>query len=446
MKSTKNESPIRLLVSAIVLFEAITLLLIAIKPPFLNTEALMLAVALPLLCWISTILLPKFVPMDQLLMALTNFLCGVGIIILYSIVPERGLRQALLFALGLGAMMAGVLFVRWIRNWKTLCWLMIPASIGLLLLPIAVGVWNNDVKNIIAMRWFGNFQPSEIVKLMAMLVLAHFFSQRRGIRRKLPALLFVAACLGVLLLQRDLGTALMYYLTALAMYFVSTGNGLISLLGLVGAAVSAVVAYHIPGFAYVRVRVAIWRNPWDTALGSGYQIIQALMAIGSGGLWGLGLGLGLPRIIPAYHTDFIFAVICEQFGLVFGVCVVLVYVALLARGFSIALRARRSFYALLAFGCTTLLGIQTFVIIGGVIKMIPLTGITMPFVSYGGTSLVSCLTLIGFLHGVSARIEADTEQDIAIVEASEDTYDYDYDYDDDDDEYDDEDDWEVAEA
>jgi len=434
MKQQKSGSPIRLLVSAIVLFEAVALALIAIKPPSLNTEALLLAVALPLLCWISTILLPKFLPIDQLLMALTNFLCGVGIIILYSIVPERGLRQAMLFVMGLGAMMAGVLLVRWVRNWKALCWLMMPASLGLLLLPIVAGVWNEGAKNVIAMRWFGNFQPSEIVKLMVLLVLAHFFAQRRGIRRKLPTLLFVAACLGVLLLQRDLGTALMYYLTALAMYFVSTGNGIIGMLGLGGAAVAAVAAYHMPGFGYVRVRVAIWQNPWATALGSGYQIIQALMAIGSGGLFGLGLGLGLPRIVPAYHTDFIFAVICEQFGLIFGVCVVLVYMALLARGFSIGLRARRSFYALLAFGCTTLLGLQTFVIIAGVIKMIPLTGITMPFVSYGGTSLISCLTLVGFLHGVNARIEADAQQDLAIVEASEDAHEYD------------EEEWEVEEA
>jgi len=440
----KGGSPIRLLVSAIVLFEAGTLLLIAIKPPSLNTEALLLAVTLPLLCWISTILLPRFLPIDQLLMALTNFLCGVGIISLYSMVPEIGMRQALFCALGLGAMLGGILAVRWIRHWKKLAWLMIPASIGLLLLPIVAGVWQGDTRNVIAMRWFGNFQPSEVAKLMLVLVLAYFFSQRRGLWKKLPSVLFVTACLGVLLLQRDLGTAMMYYLTALAMYFVSSGNALVGVLGLGGGAAAAAAGYFM--FGHVRVRVAIWRNPWATALGSGYQIIQALMAIGSGGLFGLGLGLGLPRIIPAYHTDFIFAVICEQFGIIFGVCVVLVYIALLGRGFSIALRARRSFHALLAFGCTTLLGLQTFVIIAGVIKMIPLTGITMPLVSYGGTSMLSCMALIGFLHGVSAHIEADAEQDLAIVEASEDAYDGAYDGAYDHEEEEEEDGWEVEEA
>jgi len=441
MAMSKTKSPIRLLASAIMLFEAGALLLIAIKPPSINPEALGLAVGLPVLCWLSTILLPKRLPIDQLLMALTNFLCGVGIIILYSIVPQRGMQQAMHFALGLGAMLGGILAVRWVRDWKVLCWLMIPASIALLLLPIVAGVWNAGARNVVAMRWFGNFQPSEVTKLPLVLVLAYFFSQRRGMWRSLPFMVFVAACLGALFLQRDLGTALLYYLTALSMYFVSNGNALMGMLGLGGGAAAAVAGYYM--FGHVRVRVAIWRNPWATALGSGYQIIQALMAIGSGGLFGLGLGLGLPRTIPEYHTDFIFAVICEQFGIVFGVCVVLVYIALLARGFSIALRARKSFYALLAFGCTAMLGIQTFVIIAGVIKMIPLTGITMPLVSYGGTSMLSCMALIGFLHGVSARIQADTKQDIAIVKASEDVYEQDDEYETDDD-WDDE--WEVEQA
>lgn len=417
MARARKKNPIRLLVSAIVLFEAGALLLIAFKPPSVNLEALILAAALPLLCWISTMLLPKLFPFDQLLMALTNFLCGVSIIILYSMLPEAGLRQAQFYALGLGTMTVAIVMVRLIRGWRVLSWLMMPAGIALLALPVAVGSWINGAKAWVSLPWIGMFQPSEVVKLAMLLVLSWFFSARRSLRRMMPAVVFIVGCLGMLLLQRDLGTALMYYLTALVLYFVSTSNVLLTLVGLGGGAVAAVAGYMM--FAHVKVRVAIWRNPWADALGKGYQIIQALMAIGSGGLFGLGLGLGLPRTIPAYHTDFIFAVICEQFGIVFGLCVILVYIALLVRGFSIALRARQSFYALLAFGCTAMLGIQTFVIIAGVIKMIPLTGITMPFMSSGGTSLLSCMTLIGLLQGVNSRIKVDSEQDWAIAEASE---------------------------
>ena len=129
----------------------------------------------------------------------------------------------------------------------------------------------------------------------------------------------------------------------------------------------------------------------------------------------MGLGLGAPRVIPVYYTDCIFAVICEQFGILFGLCVLLMYVALVIRGVSIAVNCRESFYALLAMGCTVMLGVQTFVIIGGVIKLIPLTGVTMPFVSYGGTSLVSSMSLIGLLQGVASRNEDAIKEDTRLA-------------------------------
>ena len=219
------------------------------------------------------------------------------------------------------------------------------------------------------------------------------------------------------MLQRDLGTALMYYFTAIILFYAASGNVPLTVAGLGGGAGAAVVGYNM--FAHVKVRVAMWRNPWSDALGKGYQIIQALLAIGSGGLVGVGLGLGQPRVIPAYYTDFVFAVICEQFGILFGICVVAVYVVIIVRGISLALRSRRSFLALLALGCTSLLGVQTFVIIGGVIKLIPLTGITMPFISYGGTSMLSCMGLMGFLQGISSRVREDLEQDIEMAGARE---------------------------
>ena len=147
---------------------------------------------------------------------------------------------------------------------------------------------------------------------------------------------------------------------------------------------------------------------------SGYQIVQMLMAIASGGLFGVGLGLGAPRVIPVYFTDCIFAVICEQFGIIFGVLVLVMYVILILRGSSIAVSARHSFHGLLAMGATSMLGIQTFVIIGGVLKLIPLTGVTMPFVSYGGTSMVSCMGLIGLLQGVASVNQDDLSYDYDI--------------------------------
>ena len=172
-------------------------------------------------------------------------------------------------------------------------------------------------------------------------------------------------------------------------------------------------------FAHVKRRVMVWLDPWQDYNDAGYQIIQSLMAIASGGLFGVGLGLGSPRTIPVYHTDFIFAVICEQLGLIFGLCVLLMYVAIIWRGATAAMAARSRFHALLAMGCTVLLGLQTFVIIGGVLKLIPLTGVTMPFVSYGGTSLVSSLCLIGLLQGVSSLNEDALRQDLQLATCAE---------------------------
>ena len=179
------------------------------------------------------------------------------------------------------------------------------------------------------------------------------------------------------------------------------------------AAGAAVLGYQM--FAHVKVRVAMWRNPWSDPTDKGYQIIQALLAIGSGGLFGVGLGQGTPEKIPAYYNDFIFAVVCEQLGQAFGVLLLAVYVLMILRGVTVVARARRSFEMLLGCGVLTILGIQTFMIVAGVIKMIPLTGVTMPFLSYGGSSLLSCMAMIGILHGASARAQENLEEDILCV-------------------------------
>ena len=190
------------------------------------------------------------------------------------------------------------------------------------------------------------------------------------------------------------------------------GESMVSVLVLGGCG-AAVAGYQM--FAHVKKRVAIWLNPWSDYDNAGYQIVQGLMALASGGLIGCGLGLGSPKTIPVYHTDFIFAVICEQFGLIFGLCVLAMYVAIIWRGATTAMAARRSFHGLLAMGCTVLIALQTFTIIGGVIKLVPLTGVTMPFVSYGGTSLVSSLCLVGLLQGVGSLNNDDLDEDTELA-------------------------------
>lgn len=408
-----KKDPGRRLSSAVMLFYFCAFLLIACKD--FAWQGFALALAVPAMIWVGTNFLPKLFPSDRLLLSLTNFLCALGVLVLYSTEPDYAYHQAMYYGVGILAMIVCVWIVRLVRSWRIPVLLLIPLSLALLALPLVIGRETNGAKN-----WFYvagiSVQPSEIVKLSLLIIVSYYMSRHR----MLPWLFFAVSCLGVLMLQKDLGTALMYYGTTLMLFYASSGNLFLTGLGLAGGAGAAVMGYKM--FAHVKKRVAIWLNPWSDYENSGFQIVQSLMAIASGGLFGVGLGLGSPKTIPVYYTDFIFAVICEQFGLIFGLCVLLMYVAIIWRGATTAMATRTSFHGLLAMGCTIMLGLQTFVIIGGVIKMIPLTGVTMPFVSYGGTSLVSSLCLVGLLQGVASLNDDDLKEDtrLAMLGSTED--------------------------
>ncbi len=400
--SKRSKSPGRRLSGTVMLFYFLAFLLLAAKNG--DKAGYILCVAVPAMILFGTHVFPRIFPADHLLLSLTNFLCALGILVLYDTNPASAIQQAVSYGIGLSCMIFCIYLIRAIRSWRIPVLLLIPLSLAFLGLPLVFGKETNGALNWITIGSV-SFQPSEVVKLSLVLILAWFMSRRRF----LPWFLFGVACLGLLMLQRDLGTALIYYSVTLLLYWVSSGNWAVTCLGLAGGGATAVMGYRM--FAHVRKRVAIWLNPWADYENAGYQIVQGLMAIASGGLFGCGLGLGDPTAIPVYSSDFIFAVICEQFGLVFGLCVLLIYVALIWRGATIAMGARRSFHGLLAMSCVILLGLQTFIIIGGVLKLIPLTGVTMPFVSYGGTSLISSMCLVGFIQGVESLNEDDLEED-----------------------------------
>ena len=406
----QRRRPDRMLVSAIMLFFFTAFLLVSFSGE-LEWEGFALAVIVPVLIRLSTMWVPRLFPADKLLLAIANFLCALGVLILYTTDrgagTSRGIQQAIYYGAGIIAMLACIFVVRYVRRWGFLIKVIMLGAAALLALPLAIGTEQNGATNWINIGGT-SVQPSELVKLALLLILSWYMSRRRF----LPWFAFAVFSLLVLMLQQDLGTALIYYATTLFLFYASTGNLPLTGLGLVGAGGAAALGYAM--FAHVKKRVAIWRNPWIYYETSGYQIVQMLMAIASGGLFGVGLGLGAPRVIPVYFTDCIFAVICEQFGVIFGALVLGMYVILILRGVSIASAARSSFHALLTMGATVMLGIQTFIIIGGVLKLIPLTGVTMPFVSYGGTSLVSCMGLIGLIQGVASVNQDDLAYDYEI--------------------------------
>ena len=360
-----------------------------------DTRALLLAGVIPVLIFVSVLGLPKLFPTDRLLLSLSSFLAALGVLVLFRLNPDRGISQLLNYMVAIAAMLACTVGVRFIRRWRLLAWLAVPVSLGLLALPLLYGSEINGAKNWVTLFGFG-FQPSELVKLSLLVALAWLLSRRRLV----PAVLLTGLCLGFLMLQKDLGTALLYFGMALLMMYASTGSQLVLAAGAASGVAGALLGYRM--FAHVKKRVAVWLNPWSDRQGAGYQIVQGLIAIANGGLWGTGLRLGNPGVIPASFNDYIFTVICHEFGVVFGLAVLVIFLAVVVRGIAIARQADNAFHALLCLGCTVMLGLQTFVIVAGNIKLIPLTGVTLPLISYGGTSLVSSMCLVGVMQGVYA--------------------------------------------
>jgi cell division protein FtsW (lipid II flippase) len=259
------------------------------------------------------------------------------------------------------------------------------------------------------------FQPSEFAKLFIVLFLAAYLSERQEVlafatRRFGPLVLpqprFIAPLLAVwglamlmFVAQRDLGSALLYFGVTVIMIYMASGRLSYVVIGAIQFVVGTVVCYLL--YPHVQVRVDIWFNPWLDPSGKAYQIVQSLFALGTGGILGSGLTYGYPTMIPEVHTDFIFAAIGEELGFMGSAAVMLLYMLLVYRAFRVALQALEPFKVLVAAGLAVCWALQVFLIVGGVTKFFPLTGITLPLISYGGSSLVSNFIVLGMLYAIS---------------------------------------------
>lgn len=398
-----READTSVLTAALMLFQASAMALLAFKTSPIDTQALIFAAAMPLITRMLTRLLPRYLKADRLLLNLTLFLCSVSLVTLKAIAksPITPRNQALYMLCGLAAMVAGMLFVRHVRHPERWAVPLMVLSVVFLASPIVLGNWTGGAKNWISLKNGSiSMQPSEFVKVSLMVVLAACLSRRSSRKRVAATLVFAALLCGILLYERDLGALLLYFLTTVIVFFLATSNLPLTLGALGAGAGGALLAYHL--FDYIKKRIAGWLNPWADPYDGGLQIIQSLIAIASGGAFGRGLGLGLPRNIPLYHSDFIFAAICEEFGCLFAVGLLAVYVLIVLRGVSIAMNARQGFHALLAFAVVSMLGLQTLLIVGGNIRLIPLTGVTLPFIASGGSSMLSYMGAMGLLMGVSS--------------------------------------------
>lgn len=257
-------------------------------------------------------------------------------------------------------------------------------------------------------NWIGlgsfSLQPMEFVKIIFVFFLASSFEKARGeFKGMIKASVVAAIFVMILVLENDLGGAAIFFMIYIMMVYLTTGRLIFLVGGLGGIAVLAVAAYKLFAnslFSHVVTRVDAWINPFNNINSGGYQVAQSLFAIGSGGFEGTGLCQGLPTSVPVVSSDFIFAAICEELGVIFGLCLLLMYISCFIYFINISMKIRNTFYKNVAFGFTICFIFQTFLNIGGVIKFIPSTGVTLPLVSYGVSSVVSTLIIFGIIQGI----------------------------------------------
>jgi cell division protein FtsW (lipid II flippase) len=370
---------------------------------------------------------------DQVLLPTVALLGGISLLLMQRLPQdlvtqtffgtEFGLAEVQLIWLLLALTLATTLAIvvrsdSWLRRYK---YTWAAVGVGLLLLTFVLGTEINGQRLTLQLGPFSG-QPTELLKVILVVFLAGYLSENRTLLMeqdtrlgplRMPPLAYLAPmvamwaiALGIVVVQRDLGAALLFFGVFLAMLYVATGRISLVIIGLVlfllGSALMAML------FDHIRVRVDIWLDPFADPLGAGYQVVQALHAFARGGLLGVGLGAGLPEIggrppIPEVHTDFPLAALGEEMGIVGVVAILGLYLVVVERGLRIGAAAADDFRSLLAIGLALVIGIQAFIIAAGTLKVLPLTGVTLPFISYGGSSLLANALVIGLLLALSDK-------------------------------------------
>jgi cell division protein FtsW (lipid II flippase) len=355
---------------------------------------------------------------DPYLLPLSGFLTAVGVTEIYRLNPDDAFRQGLWVVIGV-ALFALTLFAlredfRRLESYKYVIGLV---ALVLLVLPATPGI-GREING--ARLWVGagsfQFQPGEFAKILMIVFLAGYLREKREVlaQGRLkdfgPLLLIWGGAMAVLVQTNDLGSGLLYFGIFLAMLYAATGRFVFVAGGMALFLAGAAFVYQV--VPRVQDRVSIWIDPWPHAQDEAYQLVQSLFAIAFGGFAGTGLGRGTftnsdgSFLIPYLNTDFIYAALAHELGLVGIAAVLLVYMLFVSRGFRVAMLANDGFSKLLAAGLTFSFALQTFIIVGGVLRLIPLTGITLPFVSYGGSSLLANFVLLAGLLLVSNRANA----------------------------------------
>lgn len=409
---------------------------IAILTPTIDNSAIIMGVVVCGLLGYSHFVTRRFYPDgDKFILIFANILAVIGIAMIYRLdLPIMGgaydaqdprsflaAKQIIFFALGVTIFILIVVILPDLKRFSKIRYRYLYLIVTILLMSLGtlIGQSTNGAKNWVSIMGM-SFQPSEFGKLSLVAYLAAALKDYgnpvgiwKGLASKLnlkkegannfvsliePALVVMVSLL-FMLAQTDLGSALIFFAISVTMLYIATSKKKYVVISLLLFAVGGVIGYYL--FYHVRVRVMIWKNPWEYGYDQGMQLVQSLIAIASGGVFGVGLGNGYPTYIPVVESDFIFAAICEEMGLLIGFAIIILNFLLFYRCIRAALYANNKFSRLLSVGYSTMIVSQVLVIIGGVTGAIPLTGITLPFVSYGGSSMLISYFALGIVQKIS---------------------------------------------
>ena len=367
----------------------------------LNTksEELILFYGMQVLFFVCYLSLSKFFykKISRLLLNNICMLLGTGFIILTRLNPDRAMRQFLIVVVSA--------VVTWIipfiidRVWQLVKLAWLYGILGVLILAFVCIAGNTSFGAQLSLTVGGiSVQPSEFVKISFVFFAAARLYRSTKFKDVVITTVIAALHVVILVLSRDLGSALIFFITYLFMLFVATSNWLYLGAGVMSGSAAAAAAYNL--FTHVRRRVEAWRDPWADIDDKGYQVTQGLFAMGTGGWFGLGLYQGMPQKIPVVDKDFVFAAISEELGAIYALCLLFICVGCFIQFMIIAVKMQAMFYKLIAFGLGIMYITQVFLTVGGVVKFIPSTGVTLPFVSYGGSSVLATFVLFNIIQGL----------------------------------------------
>lgn len=329
-------------------------------------------------------------------------LLSIGFVIQTRLFFDKSVKQFYIIVLSLAITLVIPFLLNKLQELSKWKWLYAGAGIVSLGAVLLLGTVTNGSKLFFSISGI-TFQPSEFIKIVYIFFLAAILKEAESFKNVFLSAVLAGIHVIILVLSKDLGSALIFFVTYVLMLYIATKKPFYMAAAAICIVAASIVSYRI--FPHIQVRVQAWKDPWSVINDSGYQIAQSLFAIASGGMFGLGLYGGAPGDIPHVETDFVFSAIAEELGILFSICLIMIYISCFLMFMNIAMQVKDSFYRLAAFGIGVTYGFQIFLTVGGGTKFIPLTGVTLPLVSYGGSSVLSTLIMFAIIEGIYCRRE-----------------------------------------